>query len=522
MRSHTGALTLVSLAATLSGQPASAYDVNVGVDLWHEATSSFDVGPENDAIYDPGALGSARLRAGFETRLGGPKLRLIGEADFFAHRLYGEPTELGTYAVDPRLRRAEVFHPFPILPRKLYVEWAPFFGVIRAGQQASHWGLGLVANGGERSDKLFGESYRGSLSERVLFATSPFQALGALPDSVLGRFTLLAAADLVLADETALLLDTGLRKEDVARQLVFSTLLRPRTFKAPATAPRSALNGGVYAVRRSVDATLGDELDVWVVDGHVRFLTEWERFNSIRWELEVAIVDGETDRFVTEQGRDGVKVRSMGFAAEIDWRFAADGLPITLGLRAGAATGDGDPDDDEVGRFTFNGDYDVGQILFDQIVPALQRRSTERVDNPLRSKSPPQGYEHFAGRGGVSGASYAALRTVVEPTDALDVGVEVMTASTTVPFTDPYSTFAQGGGPRNAFGGRGEGRLGMEVAAAARYALTMRDPELVPALRLTYSAFFPGAALEGPDGGLGTVHFGQVKLSIDSHLLGGG
>ena len=130
--------------------------------------------------------------------------RLIGEADFFAHRLYGEPTELGTFAVDPRLRRAEVFHPFPILPRKLYVEWAPFFGVIRAGQQASHWGLGLVANGGERSDKLFGESYRGSLSERLLFATSPFQALGALPDSVLGRFTLLAAADLVLADETAL------------------------------------------------------------------------------------------------------------------------------------------------------------------------------------------------------------------------------------------------------------------------------------------------------------------------------
>lgn len=511
-------LLLPALLAAPAGAAAAENTVHAGFDAWAERASPFRSGIEGET-YDPDLQLSARLRAGFEARLAGPKFRLLGEADFLALRLGGEPTEVGTYRVDPDLKRNEQFHPFPVSLRTLYLEWRPFFGLFRVGQQASDWGLGVVAQSGARDARLFGDALRGSLSERALFATSPFQAIGARPQSLLGRLTFVVAGDLVFADETATLLDEDFEVGDEAYQLVLSAVVRPRTYENAAetiTVARHDVSGGFYGVRRTQTYAEGDTLDVWVLDGALASHHAFKGGASLRFGLEGAYLTGETNRIETEASQDGLDVAAWGMALEADAGFRAGGLPFHVAMLGGLASGDRDPDDGETNRFTFHGDYDVGLILFDQVVPALQRRATERIEDPLRSKQPPRGYQHFAGRGGVSGASYGLLRATVGPAAGVTAGLQAMSAATTGPFADPYQTFAAGGSPRNPFGGPGEGTFGTELTAALRVALPAIGAGLEPAVRVTYGVLLPGDVLKGPDAELGTVHFVQLKLSLDT------
>jgi hypothetical protein len=510
------AAALGTVVLTPLGALAADLRVDAGFDTWAERASPFTSGVEGET-YDPDLQLSARLRAGFEARLAGPKFRLLGEADFLAMRLDGEPTEAGTYRVEPALKRNEQFHPWPVALRSLYLEWRPFFGLFRLGQQTSDWGLGIVAQSGRRDEQLFGDALRGSLSERALFATSPFQAIGARPQSLLGRLTFVVAGDLVFADETATLLDESFEVADEAYQLVLSAVVRPREYESETvTVARHDVSGGFYGVRRTQTYAEGDTLDVWVLDGALTSQHAWRGGASLRFGLEGALLTGETDRLETEASQTGLDVNAWGMALESAAGFRAGGVPLQVGLLGGLASGDRDPDDGETNRFTFHGDYDVGLILFDQVVPALQRRATERIEDPLRSKQPPRGYEHFAGRGGVSGASYGLLRLAVGPIEGITAGLQAMTAATTGPFADPYQSFAAGGSPRNPFGGPGEGTFGTELTAAVRVALPAFGAGLHPAVRATYGALLPGDVLKGPDAELGTVHFVQLKLSLDT------
>jgi len=511
---------LPNMARAESSAPRKRPTLHVGFDAWEDARQGFDLDAEGERA-DSELVGSARLRTGFDARLGGPKLRLVGELDFFARRLHGVPEATGPVQVDPAVRTREPFHPFPLQLRRLYLDWTTWLGVVRLGTQTSQWGLGILANAGERDDRLFGEPTRGNVSQRLLFATSPFQAIGASPTSALGRFTLLAAGDLVVADETAELLDTRLAVEDEAWQAVVSAFIRPRAFDTPALRPRTDVSGGLYAARRWQTYAEGDTLDVWVVDGHLRLLQDWEGHNRIRYEMEFAQLFGETDRVRTEGGPRGVDVEGLGAAAELAWAFQIGALPAEVQVTVGMASGDGDADDSTLQRFAFHGDYDVGLVLFDHVVPALQLRATESVDDPLRAKTPPTGFQYFPGRGGVSGASYGALRFKIGPVNGLEVAAQVLAASTTAPFVDPVRTFERGGAPTNPFGGPAEGNLGTEFDVAVRWRLPEIAPETRPALRLAWGVLLPGTVLEGPGASLGTVHAAQLKLSVDSHLGGG-
>ena len=370
---------LPNMARAETSAPRKPPTLHVGFDAWEDARQGFDLDAEGERA-DSELVGSARLRTGFDARLGGPKLRLVGELDFFARRLHGVPEATGPVQVDPAVRTRDPFHPFPLQLRRLYLDWTTWLGVVRLGTQTSQWGLGILANAGERDDRLFGEPTRGNVSQRLLFATSPFQAIGASPTSALGRFTLLAAGDLVVADETAELLDTRLAVEDEAWQAVVSAFIRPRVFDTPALRPRTDVSGGLYAARRWQTYAEGDTLDVWVVDGHLRLVQDWEGQNRIRYEMEFAQLFGETDRVLTEGGPKGVDVEGLGAAAELAWAFQIGALPAEVQVTVGMASGDGDADDGTLQRFAFHGDYDVGLVLFDHVVPALQLRATENVD----------------------------------------------------------------------------------------------------------------------------------------------
>lgn len=496
--------------------------VHTGVTWWHEDVSpvAFD-GDGDEYAYD--GIGSARARLGGRFDLGSPRLVLDAEVDLYAQRVYGEPTRVGTAELDDVQIEAERFRALPVVPQALSLSWQTGLGLLKVGHQSSHWGLGLVAHGGRDDETaLFGDDDRPSLVERVMFATAPLRMFGALPDSYGGRLTLVLAGDLVYADETAQLFDDSFGEvHDKAWQGVMSLVLRPRNWNTPPDRARHEVHGGVYVVRRAQTYDEGDTLDVWVLDAFAKYQQQWNRTNTISYAIEMAWITGETDRLVTEHGRDGLDVEAFGAAFEMGWAWQLGPVPMRLGGMAGIASGDGDPDDDRLQRFTFHGDYDVGVVLFDHVVPAMQRRAMERISNPVRSKDPPKGAEAFVTRGNLSGVSYGALRLSIGPWYGVDGGVQFASTTASAPFVDPFVSFAHGGEPTNPYGGNAEGSLGNELDFVLRYTFaTPRGSGLEPSLRVIYGAFFPGEALEGPHGALDTVHLVQVRLGVDFALEG--
>jgi hypothetical protein len=304
---------------TEAAPPEARPHLAVSVDQWHEAVSDFTL-DDAGRTYGQGGIGLTRLRAGgvWPFRR---DLALHVEADLFADRVYGDVPDVGTGLIDDRVREERRFDDGPVLPRALYLEWRAPFGVLRVGHQTSAWGLGIVANAGDRDGRLFGDAWRGSLVERALFATAPAQAFGVDPESYPGRLTLAVAADLVYADENARLLGDQLHVHDVAREAVASVFVRPRQNAAPTDGARHDLSGGLYAVRRWQDDADGHSLNVWVLDGHVRYLQEWSRTNAIRYELEGAWITGDTDRVTTEHAPSGVDVQALGVAFEMGWTW---------------------------------------------------------------------------------------------------------------------------------------------------------------------------------------------------------
>ena len=512
------ALLLLAPRAALADPPR--WTLHTGVDAWETGIAGFALDAEDTATDDT-LTGRARLRTRVEGPLVGRKLRLVGELDFFARALHGAPAALGPVQADPAIRARDPFHPAPLHLRALYLEWAGALGVARLGTQPSDWGLGLVANDGARDDRLFGVPTRGNVSQRLMLATSPLQAIGAPPQSPLGRLTLLAAGDLVWADETAELLDAGGRPEDTAWQAVGALFVRPRTYTGPVARLREDVSGGVYAARRWQTYAEGDRLEVWVVDAHARVQQSLPSGASFRYEFEAARLFGETDRVTSEGGPNGLKINALGAVAEMAWGFPLGTARGEVMATIGLTSGDANADDDELNRFTMHGDYDVGFVLFDHVLPALQLRASERIDDPLRARTPPKGFEHLAGRGGVSGARYGALRFTAQPCATVDAAAQAVVVTTSAPFTDPVRTFERGGVPANSFGGPAEGTLATELDLAVRWRLPEVAPETRPAIRLTGGVVLPGAVLEGPDGGLGTVYAGQLAVTLDSHLGGG-
>lgn len=57
--------------------------------------------------------------------------------------------------------------------KRAWMEFKVPVGLLRVGRQTSHWGMGLLANGGDGFDDTFGENHYGATYDRAIFATKP-------------------------------------------------------------------------------------------------------------------------------------------------------------------------------------------------------------------------------------------------------------------------------------------------------------------------------------------------------------
>ncbi len=179
------------------------------------------------------------------------KLQVVGQLDVPRGFIAGQTTRHVQAAEHPMDKR----QPLELAPRWLYLDWMSPVGLVRVGQQPSHWGMGILANDGDHPT-LFGDYRDGSIVERVLFATRPGGK-----DS---PFNVALAGDLVFKDPNADLVDGDRAFEGVLA-----------AFYQDSDDNMLGLYGVYRDQRRDTDAPLAqafdEKLQVWVMDSAGRF-----------------------------------------------------------------------------------------------------------------------------------------------------------------------------------------------------------------------------------------------------------
>lgn len=434
---------------------------------------------------------SSRLRARFDFAPDKNPLATRLEADFLAGRITGaiDPVNEGPqeFSTGTRVstRAWEGGVGSVVDPRALSVSYESPVGLVSAGLQTSTWGLGLLANAGDRDDLLFNQQFGGDRVVRALFATLPFAAT-----SLPWRETLFVAVggDVVWRDENASLL-----RGDRAYQGVVSVFKQQEDRFA-----------GVYVVARTQEDEGGTTLDV--VGADVATTREW---SWARWDAELggeaATLRGRTTRALpTTAGRSDLRIKSIGAALE----GAITHRPSDIGARlmAGYASGDADVDDDTQYRFRFDPNYKVGLVLFDHYLPAVTRSFYDDVNDPGSAAQPPRGIEQIVSEGGVENAVYINPQLTFGDPDELLMGVGLLRAWSPAQLADPRKSLEQGGTPTGVNGQKDVARdLGLEVDVAAQYRRALGE-RLSIEVKAEFGILLPGEAFDNAQGEAAGAH----------------
>lgn len=409
-----------------------------------------------------------RVRLGLD--LAWQSTRLLAETDVFSGQLFGATWSLP--GLDERGRdQNDALSLEGVSPRKLAIGGrTPWFDV-EIGLDTSTWGLGMLANDGA-ADPLFGRTDFGDRVLRLRLATRPLGEARPL--------YLVVAGDRVVADELA-----RMSEGDVAWQGVLALLYRPGDDQI-----------GLYGVLRDQRDDRDAHTAVRVLDGFVD--TAWKLGDlDLGLAAEAGWISGRTDVSRTYAAPDGVVVGSGGLAVRT--RLGpADGDRWALHLRGALASGDRSADDGRVGDFRFDRDYDVGFVLFDEVLSAIDLAAWRQVTDPTLAGVPPDGADTLAAEGAFHQA--VALQPAVEvaPLPWLGLRTGLVLAWSTAPIAQPFTTFRNGGVPTNHLGVASDGRyLGTELDWAIGTREAAMDWKIRPSAEIQVGHVWPSASLSG-------------------------
>ena len=458
-----------------------------------------EIDREGTTLGDGGAFHN-RLRFA-PALLIGKTLEIRAEMDLVSTgELYAAPSDVGKDLGGYVRPRVQGFRPFA--PRKLYLEWRSAAGMLRIGQCASQWGLGLLSSSGDR-DPEFGTARYGDLVERVFFVTWPLKL--ASKASWASRLHFALGFDLVFRDENAYLMDG-----DLALQGVASLFWRQKGLFA----------GAYFAIRGQEDDD-GDKLEATVIDLFLRWSHQFgKKGPTVDLAGELVFLRGFSDRMVNEAAPDGVDLAAMGAVVRAGVKVPSFGLRIAV--EGGYASGDNDTGDGTSRTMSFDPDYRVGLLLFRQVMNGVSARGAERAGDPNRVGTPAKGTEQAATWGRVSNTFYLrpliAWRPAFGPRALrnLEVKAALLLARTAAEFSDPYESFRAGGANRTIHGLPSADRasLGTELDLAVSYLLKLTDSIKIAAV-FEYAILFPGAAFEKADGSKpASVNLIQARLRV--------
>jgi hypothetical protein len=432
-------ISLMLLGATALAQDGLPEGEFYGTDRFIlQSTTSANLDAEGTDLAQGPAL-SHRLRLGLRYPV--RTFELDTEWDLLTGQIYGDTWDIDGDLDERHRQELAAWTTAGHYARKLSLR-GPVYGVdTEIGLVTSHWGLGMVANDGAH-DPTFGRNDFGDRVLRARATTVPFHGLVPL--------YLTVAADRVVADDFA-----RWSREQAAWQGVFSALWR------------RDVTAGVYMVRRRQVEKLEDRLTrVWVfdayADGHVD-VGGWD----LRLAAEAATILGRTDRTLVYGDPDPMKVRSAG-ATALARLTGPQGNGWFL-LRAGWASTDRNPDDNLSNDFTFDRDFDVGMVLFDEVTGGIEAATSAQLTDPGNVGKPPDGIEALTTEGAFRKGSFLQPSVGWRPVEWFELRAGITVAWTPAPYTQPFYTTRAGGEPTNHHNQPASaGRLGTEFDGRAQ------------------------------------------------------
>ncbi len=256
-------------------------------------------------------------------------------------------------------------------------------GQLRFGRMGSHWGLGILAHGGDGIDSDFSSDV-----DRIMLITklAGFHFFGAYDFAAQG------IVNQLVADFRDVPFD--LTAKDDIRQYVVGAARRTEDEEARSRLQRGSwvLEGGLYFVYRSQSFTTAglsnaypSQADYFLVERDARaFIPDlWGRFRmgGLRLEVEAAAIFGDIGNIASDVATGGsLDIRQFGIAFEGEYRLLDDKLAIRL--YTGYASGDADVNglsarqgllaqqtgDTTVSTFQFHPNYRVDLILWRNIM----------------------------------------------------------------------------------------------------------------------------------------------------------
>ncbi|HND29175.1 MAG TPA: hypothetical protein PLA94_04215 [Myxococcota bacterium] len=409
-----------------------------------------------------------RIRLGLLTRTSTSVW--TAEADLFTGQIIGDTWDIAGSEDQRHRERLGIATADSFKARKLSLDLKTDVGTFSMGLQTSHWGLGMIANDGAH-DPVFGRNDFGDRVLRMRYNTR-----------LVERLVVVAAADLVVEDDTA-----ALAESQFAWQLV----------GAMVWAEPEALRVGIYGVYRDqLEADQRRRTRVAVLDGYMESPFRIGRFPASAG-VEVALISGGTDRSSSYNARDGLAVLSQGALGYVSLSDPKE--RYGLKLRAGYASGDGNPDDGMSRDFSFDRDLDVGMVLFDEVGGALEAGAYAELTDPENTGHPPDGVEATVTEGAFRRASFLQPVVNLHPLKFLDLRVGYLAAWASAPIAQPYATYRNGGVPTNVAGKATSGYwLGSEVdvrATLGNVPVRMGPTSFLPALILDFGYAMPSADL---------------------------
>lgn len=425
-------------------------------------------------------------------------LALVGEIDLPRGLVAGDTTQFVNQSRDP----LDDYNWYDVHPRQLYLEYRSPIGMFRLGQQMNHWALGLLANDGDHK-QMFGDTLRGSIVERLLFATTP-----------LGKDTplfLALAGDLVFEDNTADLLGNSPDQPvgDIAAQGVLAVGYRSDFAEIGLFNVYRHQERQLTAVLQPYDETL----DVGVVDIAGKVRGEVPGMDAYAYiQAEAATVFGRTsyvrssyvNRLSPTDPIEDEGVLSFGAAAILGFVHMRSDDKERWGdfvheLEYGYASGDADPFDGETHRFTMDTNHNVGLVLFDQVLQYKTARAATIAQDARIVNRPNPGLQLLPSNGGVFGATYLNPRFLFRPVRQVDAKLGFVFAQATSDVVDPYhagalGTYANydGGNPKNR-------DLGVEIDAGVDVRIPL-ERFVTLELGAEGGVLFPGGAFDDEDG----------------------
>ena len=347
-------------------------------------------------------------------------------------------------------------------------------GEVRAGLMASHWGLGLLANDGKPQDLgWFTVPRIGDRVVRGALVLTPWRG----QRSALAGLVLSLALDDVFADELKL-------AGDEAQQAVAAL----RWFTA---ADRWV---GFYYAGRSQTHTSGRRLDAHAFD-LATDLAFTPSFGSLRLQGEAVLLAGST----TLAPSPDFPEHAIEQAAVL-LRATAKGTAGWLAqLDAGWFSGDTSLDDGKVQGFRADPNFQMGMLLFPQVLAWQSGRARLAASDPDLVGRPADDLERLASGGAVGSAVAIFPKIGWNAWQGLEIYAGALLALSPSPLTDPRASRTEGGGdPRNFLGKIPDGSyLGTELAGGfrLRFAAPRRAGQLV--IGAEVAQLLPGGVLKG-------------------------